>query len=119
MTQLAERTGLATQTLARLERGRSRSPSAATLGKLDVGLQWQPGTALDLFDGRVPVELGDVEAHLTNRLDDLEMRLSQITAVFIADEAFLSEWVKLGLALGPDDRRLMLQHLRRLVTSVG
>lgn len=49
--------GPSTPTLSRLEAGKVDRPSRDTLAKLDVSLQWVPGSAARTFDGGLPETL--------------------------------------------------------------
>ncbi|WP_328813496.1 XRE family transcriptional regulator [Rhodococcus sp. NBC_00297] len=52
--QVRERGGPSVPTLKDIEEGSGRTVSAGTLGKLDTGLEWQPGSAADVLRGGEP-----------------------------------------------------------------
>lgn len=52
--QVRERGGPSVPTLKDIEEGTGRTVSAGTLGKLDTGLEWQPGSAADVLRGGEP-----------------------------------------------------------------
>lgn len=53
--QLADASGLGVQTIRQIEKERQRSARTTTLSALDVGLQWQEGSAQAIVDGDQPV----------------------------------------------------------------
>jgi hypothetical protein len=58
--QASANCGLSKRTLMQIEAGEA-SPSELTLGKLDVGLQWEPGSARTVLDGGEPVPIADLD----------------------------------------------------------
>jgi hypothetical protein len=61
--QVKERGGPSIPTLSDIEQTTVRTVSASTLGKLDVGLGWQPGSAAEILNGGDPRPLEASDKH--------------------------------------------------------